>query len=199
MKKHVMFTTGDIAAHCHVSHETVNNWIKAGKLNAYTTPGRHYRIRLDDVREFLRRYGLPPLDEPLAEKRKILVVDDHAGLVDTITRFFGMTDEYAVASAADGYEAGLLVARFRPDLIILDLFMPYIDGFTVCRKIKADPDTSHIIVLVITGHPEGGNIEKALEYGADACLLKPFKMDELKRTVDELFEKRGKRVYDRAM
>jgi excisionase family DNA binding protein len=201
MRTKAVLTTGDVAKQCYVSLETANNWIHEGKLKAYRTPGGHHRVRSEEFWAFLQRYKMPPFDEQTipATRRKVLVVDDHAGLVDTITRFFGLTGEYEVASASDGYEAGVMVMKFRPDLVILDLLMPYIDGFTVCRKIKADPDTHHIIVLVITGHPEGRNIEKALEYGADVCLEKPFKMDELKRTVDELFEKRWKSVYDRAM
>jgi len=125
------------------------------------------------------------------------VVDDHAGLVDTIVRFFRLSDEYDVASAADGYEAGLMMAKFQPDLVILDIVMPYRTGLDVCQKIKANPETSQVSVLVITGHPEDRNIEKALEYGVDDCLLKPFDMMELKKRVEELLKKKGHATYDR--
>jgi len=195
MRKNVLLTTEDIAKHCCVSHETVENWIKTGKLNAYTTPGRHHRIRVEDIHDFLQRYGLPPLDEPPLQKRKILVVDDHAGLVDCIVRFFSMTSDYEMAAAADGYEAGFLMAKFCPDLVVLDLIRPYRDGFHVCKKIKSNPNTSHVMVLVMTAYPEKGNIERAMECGADAWLVKPFGMDALKQKVDELFEKQGRKAY----
>lgn len=196
MRRTTLLTTGDVAEHCQVSGETVKNWIRKGILKAYTTPGQHYRIQKDDLREFLEHCGMPPLEEAHSQKRRVLVVDDDAKLVDIITRSLQKTaSEYEIASAADGYEAGLMMAKFCPDLVLLDIIMPYRDGFSVCQKIKANPDTNHIPVLIITGHPEDDNIQRALECGADDYLLKPFEMEDLKRKMDELFRKRTKRTY----
>ncbi len=186
MKRAALITTGEVAAHCRVSYETVDKWIKTGRLKAYTTPGRHRRIDTEDFRAFLRQYNLPPLEEESSRKR-LLIVDDDPSIVQTLSKFFGKTGEYELATAADGFEAGVQIASFRPDLVILDLMMPHLDGFEVCRKIKSASETRNTRVLVVTGYATGDNLQKALECGADCCVAKPFRMGELKKKVEEVF------------
>lgn len=187
-KKPGLLSAGEVAAHCRVSYEAVKRWVNTGKLKAFTTPGGHRRIRVEDFREFLQKYDMPPLEEPPASRRRVLIVDDDAGLVQILVRFFGKLGDYDLATAEDGFGAGIQLATFRPDLVVLDLMMPNLDGFTVCRKIKSAPVSREIRVLVITGYPTDENIKKALECGADDCLAKPFKMGELKKRVEMLFK-----------
>lgn len=194
MRRKTLLTTGDVTAHCAVSYEAVNNWIKDGRLKAYTTPGGHYRIRLDDFHAFLKTYGMPPYETPQSRKRKVLVVDDKAELVRTIIEFLEATGEYECVSARDGFEAGLLVPTFGPDLVLLDLMMPQMDGFQVCRRLKADPKTQSIQILVMTAYPEDGNLEKARACGADECLVKPFTIGTLKQQVEALFAQHARRL-----
>lgn len=186
-----LLTTGEVAAHCRVSYETVNQWIKAGKLKAYTTPGRHHRIQAEDFRKFIAEHNLPPLEAPRADRFKILIVDDEPSVVKMMAKELAKTERYEIATAADGFEAGIQVARFQPDLIILDLIMPNMDGFKVCQQIKNDPETQPIAILVITGYPTDENLQRALECGADYCLAKPLQLPELNQRVDALLN-RGK-------
>lgn len=181
-------TTGDVAAYCHVTSTTVINWITQGKLKAYQTPGGHYRIHREDFKMFLKDYGIPlRADFFLEEKRKILVVDDEPGIIELIIKILRYHfPGFVVATAGDGYEAGVQVVTFAPDMIILDLLMPHIDGFEVCRKVKASPRTSNVKILIITAHPENQNIERALACGADDYLLKPFTVEELVEKVSAL-------------
>ena len=151
MKKKTLLTTGDVAAHCHVSYDTVANWIRSGKLRAFTTPGGHRRISIRDFNEFLTEYRMPPFEEEPVQRGRVLVVDDDPLVVKTIVKLLSGTGEYEPATAADGFEAGLQITRFNPDLIILDLMMPNIDGFKVCQKIKSTRQTRHIKILVLTG------------------------------------------------
>ncbi|MFA6109066.1 MAG: response regulator [Candidatus Latescibacterota bacterium] len=190
MKECVLLTTGKVAAHCGVSYETVNQWIRRGKLAAYTTPGGHYRIHRDDFGEFLKRYNMLPLERMTAGKPRILVVDDDPDVVRVMRRLLARTGQYEIATAADGFEAGLQVAQFRPDLITLDLMMPQMDGFQVCRLVKANPQTRHIIILILTGFASQENVQQALECGADCCLEKPFRLGELGEKVGELLARR---------
>ena len=179
-----ILTTGDVAAHCHVSYETVANWIRAGKLNSFSTPGRHRRIKAEDFRVFLRQHDMPPYGRD-AVATKLLVVDDEPEIVQLISNFFAKLPGYEVESATDGFEAGIYVERFKPDLLILDLHMPQVDGFKVCKMIKSNPATSHIGILVLTGYTAGENFKRARECGADECMAKPFKLSDLKKRVDE--------------
>lgn len=187
MKRHRVITTGTVASHCHVTYETVKNWIKQGKLNAFETPGGHHRILVDDFKAFLETYGMPPYEIREEGVRRLLIVDDDEVIVKNVADFFGTDANYECAAASDGYEAGLQVMRFEPDMIILDLVMPNIDGFEVCRKIKSDPDTQHIKILVVTAHAEEGQKEKIMACGADDFLAKPFTFKELKERVEALF------------
>ena len=189
-----VLTTGDVAAHCHVSQETVANWIKKGRLEAYSTPGRHRRIRLDDFRSFLSDHGMPPVEQAVSDERRVLVVDDDASIVSMIVNFLSRDRRYVLDSASDGFNAGLQLVTFSPDLVILDLMMPYLDGFGVCERIKSSPQTSNVKVLVITGYVDRENIDRALNSGADCCLEKPFKVQDLKTQIEELLSHRSPRL-----
>ena len=188
-------TTGDVARHCHVSSETVNNWIRTGKLAAYATPGNHRRVLLEDLSSFLMSHAMPAYAStqagdgtPTAANRRLLVVDDDRSTVALIQQYWSKNLRFELATACDGYEAGTEMIRFAPDLVLLDLFMPGIDGFEVCRKIKADPQTRNTVVVVMTGLPIEENLERALECGADHCVPKPFVLVELAAKVDELLD-----------
>ena len=187
-QKKKLLTTGDIAAHCEVSYETVANWIKGGKLKSHQTPGGHRRIRMEDFIDFLSVHDMPPLNAPAdPNQRRILVVDDEPGILKLITRSFERKKmPHALRTAGDGFEAGLQVVKFRPDLIILDLMMPNLDGFRVCQLVRANPQTRHIGILVITGSAAEANVKRAMDSGADRWMAKPFDPGELLEQVDAI-------------
>ena len=183
MKASQMITTGDVAAHCNVTYNTVNNWIRQGQLKASRTPGRHSRIHLSDFSSFLKQHALPPFEDPSFGNLKVLVVDDETSTVAPIVRFLKRSYECDVEVAYNGFDAGLQVERFQPDLVILDIMMPHVDGFEVCTSIKSNPATQSMKVIVVTGYKEEGFIVKALECGADDWLGKPFLLKELDELV----------------
>ena len=92
-----VMTTGDVASHCHVSQETVSNWIRGGSLKAYKTPGRHRRIRLEDFSEFLIEHNMPPIGMAASYpvQRRVLVVDDDPAVVKLIVKMLGHKGPYA--------------------------------------------------------------------------------------------------------
>ena len=186
MKSQTLLTTGEIAAHCRVSYEAVSKWIKSGKLKAYTTPGRHRRVHRADFEEFLERYNLPPIAGS-SLKRKVLIVDDDPAIVKLLSAFFKKMGTCEVATAADGFEAGIQIAGFCPELVILDLMMPNIDGFKVCKQIKSTPQTREALVVVLTGFATPENIQKALECGASCCLAKPITLQAFARHLEALW------------
>lgn len=168
--------------------KSVHNWITGGKLRAYTTPGRHHRIRVRDLRAFLSASGLPPLPsdaEPATGRQRVLVVDDEPDVAATVSAMLERWG-YEVSTAANGFNAGLEVERFKPDLVVLDLMMPYLDGFDACSGLKSDAATRHIKVLVLTGYTEQGFIDRALACGADGWMAKPCSAAELQRRVASL-------------
>jgi excisionase family DNA binding protein len=178
-------TTGEIARYCAVSHLTVTNWIRAGKLFASRTPGGHNRIRREDLLRFLIEHDFPVPRELAKEGKQILVVDDERALVETIAQTL-REDGYQVSIAFDGYEVGLQMATLRPDLLLLDLIMPGLDGFSICQRVKANPEGKPTKIIAMTGFVQEGNLAKAIECGADLCLAKPFQLQTLKVMVAKL-------------
>jgi CheY-like chemotaxis protein len=120
---------------------------------------------------------------------KILIADDNQPNVELLEAYLAEVD-CEIAVAADGHETLEKVAEFKPDLILLDIMMPKLSGFEVCRILKADPATSHIMILMVTALGESGDIERAVAAGCNDFLSKPInKLDFLKR-VEILLELR---------
>ena len=180
-----VITVSQASKYCKVSPKTIINWIDAGHIQAYKTVGGHRRIKKEDLDEFMRSRGMPIPEEPREEqRRKILVVDDDQIIVETIVQAFE-EDEYGyeMISASDGFEAGLQISYFKPDLVILDIMMPDINGYEVCQKIKSNPITKDTKVIVLSAYLDEEAFNQMKEYGADACFSKPLPLDQLKSEV----------------
>jgi excisionase family DNA binding protein len=180
-----VLTVYQAGKYCSVSPKTISNWIDEGHINAFRTVGGHRRIRKEDLDAFLRKQGMPvPSQVEEGDRKKILVIDDDRLIVETIVR--SLEEEphnYEIISAADGFEAGLQVSHFRPDLLILDIMMPDIDGYEVCRRVKGDPNTSHMKIIVLSAYMDEQNYERMKDNGADVCFSKPLPLEKLKKEV----------------
>jgi excisionase family DNA binding protein len=192
MREKSVFTTFEAAKLCHVSPLSIINWVNAGRLPAFRTPGGHRRIRRDDLARFMRDNGIPLPDELRdgSGRPRVLVVDDEASIRDVIAETLAnrSNNPYEVMSAADGFEAGRLVATFRPDVVLLDLRMPGLDGFQVCRTIKGDSETASIIVIAMTGYHTPETEARILDCGAVKCLAKPVEPSAVAGSIDAVLE-----------
>ena len=183
-----ILTVSQASKYCRVSSKTIINWIEGGHIKAYKTVGGHRRIKKEDLDEFLRKNAMPIPEELKGEQRKkILVVDDDKIIVETIVQALEEDEHgFEMISASDGFEAGLQVSHFKPDLVILDIMMPDIDGYEVCQKIKCSPMTKDIKVIVLSAYLDENAFKKMKEYGADACFSKPLPLEQLKYEVAKL-------------
>ena len=191
MQEKAVFTTFEAAKLCHVSPLSIINWVNAGRLPAFRTPGGHRRIRREDLARFMRDNGIP-LPEELRDgsgRQRVLVVDDEAAIRDVIAESLShRATPFDVMTAADGFEAGQLVATFRPDVVLLDLRMPGLDGFQVCRTIKGDSETATTIVIAMTGYHTQETEARILECGAVRCLSKPIEPFAIGAVIDAVLE-----------
>jgi len=142
---------------------------------------------------FLVEYKFPLPEQLEEDGKRVLVVDDDRPLAETIAQTLH-EEGYQVSVAFDGYEAGVKMTMLKPDLLILDLIMPGMDGFAVCQRVKADPEGKRTKILVMTGFVQEGSIAKAIECGADLCLEKPFRMQALSATASKLLGWRRREV-----
>ena len=173
---------------CNVSPKTIINWIESGHITAYKTVGGHRRIKQSDLVAFMTKQGIPvPEDTSVEERTRILVVDDDPIIVETIVQSLEEDEhDYEVISASDGFEAGIQVSHFKPHLLILDIMMPDIKGYEVCKKIKNDEETKDIKIIVLSAYLDEEKFKKMKEHGADVCFSKPLPLPQLKEEVARL-------------
>jgi CheY-like chemotaxis protein len=173
----------------------VKKWIGQAKLRAIRTPGGHFRIPVEEFQRFRAAYGFPLEPQPA---RRILVVDDSPLVVDFIVDALrDLQPGSKLESASNGYEGLLKVGTFCPDLLVLDLRMPGLDGLEVCRRVKANPATRTTQILVITAFVDEGTAEEARRAGADGFLRKPLRLDDLNAEVERLIRARPPRRHRR--
>ena len=185
MKKDV-YTIPEAAIICSVGRTTMWRWVKSGELKVSTTLGGKYRISKADLEKFIIKNNVYPLTHRHSPKRKILIVDDDRNIQRALTSLL-VNEKYETETASDGFEAGIKVMQYKPDLIILDLFMPGMDGFEVCERMKNDPNTSHIKILAVTGYDTKENKDRILQMGANGYLEKPTEKNKLLNMINDLF------------
>ncbi len=123
----------------------------------------------------------------MPDKNRILIVDDNEANVELLEAYLaGVNCELAIA--ADGREALDKVAEFRPDVILLDIMMPKLSGFEVCKQVKDDPGTRKIMILMVTALNELGDIERAVAAGTDDFLSKPVQKVELLKRIENMLK-----------
>lgn len=185
-EKKQQFGTLEVARMLGVSAMTVVRWIDKGLIPAFRTPGNHRRILRDDLKHFIRKMGFPVPSLLMGDRWKVLVVDDEEDVVEVLARAFeSKNGKYEVFKAQDGVTAMIEVGRVKPDVLLLDMVLPGIDGIEVCRRIKANKYLTTNIVA-ISGKATREMRDTILEAGADLFLEKPVSIHHLRSEVGQL-------------
>jgi DNA-binding response OmpR family regulator len=122
--------------------------------------------------------------------KKVLIVDDEPSIIVAL-QFLMEQQGYETLVAFSGEEAMEAVARHRPDLILLDIMLPVVDGFEVCQRVRENPAWRDVRIVLVTALGSEANVTKGLDLGADAYVTKPFANADLVAKVKELLECRG--------
>lgn len=174
------FTTHDIARFCDVYPSSVNQWIKAGDIRAYSTPGGHQRVTREDLVSFLTAHRIPLPKELKDEKKRVLIVDDEPELTKVLQQAFDLHPaRFASDVRYDGVSALVRVGEEHPALIILDILMPEMNGFQVCDLLKASPTTRDIKIIAVSGGKPVPTPEALAAHKIDAFFPKPFELDDV--------------------
>jgi excisionase family DNA binding protein len=174
-----VFTTGEAAKICKVSQQTIIRCFDNGQLKGFRVPGSRFRrIPREALYKFMKDNGIPT-DALESGKRKVLLVDDDNELVELMTKVLEEDGRFEVRIASNGFDAGMMVKEYRPDMIVLDVMLPDINGKEVCHRVRADTTLEDVRILCISGMIEEDKVQELRLSGADDFLHKPFDIEEL--------------------
>jgi len=181
-----VFTTGEAAKICKVSQQTIIRCFDSGQLKGFRVPGSRFRrIPRDQLFAFMKDNGIPT--EALESgKRKVLIVDDDEELVELLKDTFERDGRFDVRTANNGFDAGMLVKEFRPDLVVLDVMLPDINGREVCVRVRSDSTLDDVKIVCISGMVEADKVADLKAAGANDFVQKPFAVDKLLERACEL-------------
>lgn len=181
-----VFTTGEVAEICNVSQQTIIRCFDNGRLHGFRVPGSRFRrIPRDSLLQFMKDHEIP-LDRLELGRKRVLVVDDDPAIVEMLVELLERDGRFEVATAATGFEAGLKLREFRPDVLVLDYMLPDINGNQVCRIVRADPEMSGVRIIMVSGVVNPDDVARLKAEGADEFLQKPFSIEQLVNTITEL-------------
>jgi excisionase family DNA binding protein len=174
-----LFTTGEAAEVCKVSQQTIIRCFDAGRLEGFRVPGSKFRrIPRQSLIKFMKDNNIP-LDAVDSGKRKVLIVDDDAEIVELLVDVLARDGRFETRTASSGYEAGIATQRFRPEVILLDYMLPDVNGNVVCQTIRRNPEFENIKIIIVSGVVKQDEIEQLLKSGAEDFIRKPFDVAEL--------------------
>jgi excisionase family DNA binding protein len=171
-----LLTSTEVGNLLQVNPSSVKKWVNEGHIVAFRTPGGHRRIRAADLVLFLDEHKIPvPRALQEAGRRRVIIVDDDATQLKAFGRAFKRhADRVDIALVDNGIDALIRIGATRPHLVVMDASLPGIDGIEVCRRLKANPDTSDVAVVLATAHVTPQFEESARKAGARQVLRKPL-------------------------
>jgi two-component system, OmpR family, response regulator len=180
----VVYTTGQVARMCGVTKRSVIKWIDSGKLKGYTIPGsKHRRVSRADLLSFMGAHGIPnyPLMVP---RRRILIVDDDADFAELLRD--ALRDQYDIEVAPTALEAAAKVSVFQPDILLVDVRLPDVNGLELCRQMQALAPACTAPILAMSAYGSEVDLKEVRRSGAVDFLPKPVKIGELKTRIQTM-------------
>lgn len=183
-----VFTTGEAAKICKVSQQTIIRCFDSGQLKGFRVPGSRFRrIPRDILFKFMKDNGIPT-DALESGKRKALIVDDDLELVELLRDVLEADGRFEIRVANNGFDAGMMVKEYHPDIIILDVMLPDINGKEVCQRVRSDSTLDDVRIICISGMVEQDKIADLKKSGANDFLQKPFEVETLVSRICSLLD-----------
>ena len=183
-----VFTTGEAAKICKVSQQTIIRCFDSGQLKGFRVPGSRFRrIPRDVLYKFMKENGIPT-DALESGRRKALVVDDDEELVELIKDVLTADGRFDIRVANNGFDAGMMVKEYKPDILVLDVMLPDINGGEVCQRVRSDSTLDDVKIVCISGMVETDKIDDLLKSGANDFVQKPFEVEYLIERICKLLD-----------
>jgi len=182
-----VFTTGEAAELCKISQQTIIRCFDAGRLGGFRVPGSRFRrIPRADLIHFMQSNQIPTglLDVP--ECKRILAVDDDPRIIELMMDTIGRDRRFDLRTASTGFDAGMLVESFKPQLVLLDYLLPDINGQHVISRIRGNLALAGTRIIVISGAIKQADVDTLLASGADEYIKKPFDAAHLAERIDAI-------------
>jgi excisionase family DNA binding protein len=180
-------TSKQAAALLMVSPVTVREWARKGLLPAVCTAGGHRRFLMEDLRTFATAHGISTddgTDSAMNGALRVLLVDDDPVFATYLREIIAAAcPDARVEWASDGFEAGQLTTTFRPQLVVIDLYMPRVDGIELCRRLRTSPTAAKANLVILSNSLTDENITAVRAAGADRWLGKSSSRDEILRAL----------------
>ena len=184
MKK--FLTANEAAEYLGVSRSSLVSWAKQELLDGGTTPGGHYRFTIEEIDSFASKRGLIIPEKSEGEKTKILVIEDDESFREFIRDALEAFKGYELRETVDGTQGALMTGTWGPDIIVLDIRMPNMNGLDFMRFLRENPASSGTKVIVASAHlsPELKNELENLN--TDIILEKPVRLAKIIASVQKL-------------
>ena len=181
-----LLKSNDAAKYLGVSRSSLTNWVKQSLLGSGLTPGGHYRFTVDELDKFAEKRGLRiPKTLNDSGKIKILVIDDDGAFREFIKDALDVFSNFELREASDGMQGVLLIGTWQPDLVILDLRMPNMNGIDFCRLLRQNEDTEDVKVIITSAHLSAEAKAEILKLSVDVVLEKPVRLGSIVAAVEK--------------
>ncbi len=179
-----VLTTGDVAKICNVAPRTVSKWFDNGQLKGYRIPGsKDRRIPLGELIRFMKIHNMP-IDALGIGRIRIVLADsspDASTLADTLQQ----KSNYDVQMVGSNFEAGAVIQRFSPHVLIINLLSEGIDASSICESVRADEDLRTVKIIALANHLSDSESTALLQQGYDGCIKDAADTTEIVKSIEE--------------
>ena len=178
MKK--FLKTYDAANYLGVSRSSLTNWVKQGIIGSGTTPGGHYRFTVEELDAFAAKRGLTTARKVAEqEPTRILVIDDDQPFREFVKEALQVYAGFELKEAPDGMAGAFLIGTWKPDLVIVDLRMPNMNGIEFCKLLKQNEETQDISIIIASAYLSPEARKEINDIGVDMILEKPVRLGSI--------------------
>jgi len=185
MRKKDVFTTGQVAQICRVAPRTVTKWFDSGQLGGYRIPGsKDRRIPLKELIGFMKEHHIPA-DAIEKGKLRILLIDSRVEHAQKFADLLSAKGSFDIKCAHNGFDAGLEVLRFTPNIILIDLLSSEIDSGSLCRYVRQCEDLADCTLIALAGGLSPREAQNLQNQGFDSVVSDPSNLDAILSSIQQ--------------